>query len=227
MRRPCSRMMTRNLSRALASSCAEPCSVSMKPSIEASGVRNSWLALAMKSTRMRSSRRCSVRSRSVSRAAATAPGAASSGATQTSNRRSIGTRSLHGAVSASPVASTRRIASMTSGLRSARISGSPSFKPGSRANAGLLATIARPSASTTTAGSGIAPTSRSAIDEWSCSAKVGTLSSSDMLVPRSAGGGRARRRPSPRRRGSKPPAPRAASASAAPLHRRRAAPSQG
>ena len=47
----------------------------MKPSIEASGVRNSWLALAMKSTRMRSSRRCSVRSRKVSSVAATAPGA--------------------------------------------------------------------------------------------------------------------------------------------------------
>ena len=56
MRRPCSRMMARNRSRALASSRAEPCSVSMKPSSEASGVRNSWLALAMKSTRMRSTR---------------------------------------------------------------------------------------------------------------------------------------------------------------------------
>ena len=56
---PVSPMMTRNLSRAFASSRAEPCSVSMKPSIEASGVRNSWLALAMKSARKRSTCRAS------------------------------------------------------------------------------------------------------------------------------------------------------------------------
>ena len=39
---------------------AGPCSVSMKPSSEASGVRSSWLALATKSTRISSSRRASV-----------------------------------------------------------------------------------------------------------------------------------------------------------------------
>ena len=37
----------------------------MKPTSEASGVRNSWLALAMKSTRSRSTRRASVWSRKV------------------------------------------------------------------------------------------------------------------------------------------------------------------
>ena len=42
-------MMPRNFSRAASSSFAGPCSVSMKPSTEASGVRNSWLALATKS----------------------------------------------------------------------------------------------------------------------------------------------------------------------------------
>ncbi len=39
---------------------AGPRSVSMKPAIEASGVRSSWLALAMKSARMRSIRRASL-----------------------------------------------------------------------------------------------------------------------------------------------------------------------
>ena len=57
----------------------------MNPSSEASGVRSSWLALAMKSTRSRSTRRISVRSRSVISAASTSPSGAASGATQTSN----------------------------------------------------------------------------------------------------------------------------------------------
>ena len=57
------RMMSRKRSRAAASLRAGPCSVSMKPSSEASGVRSSWLALATKSARMLSSRRAEVRSR--------------------------------------------------------------------------------------------------------------------------------------------------------------------
>ena len=63
MRCACSRMMPRNRSRASGSSRAGPCSVSMKPSSEASGVRSSWLALATKSARMRSMRQAEVRSR--------------------------------------------------------------------------------------------------------------------------------------------------------------------
>ena len=59
-------MMARKRSRAGASLRAEPCSVSMKPDSEASGVRSSWLALATKSARISSTRRSGVRSRRVS-----------------------------------------------------------------------------------------------------------------------------------------------------------------
>ncbi len=224
-------MMARNLSRARGSSRAEPCSVSTKPSIEASGVRNSWLALAMKSARMRSTRRDSVKSRSVSKVATTWPDPAASGATQTSKRRSIGTRSLHSTVSASPFAMTRRNASMTSGVRKARTKGSPSLMPGSSAKAGLLAATGRPSAPTITAGSGIAPTSLAANGDCRCSASarapvsfamdsVPTLS----LRPHApAGRGHSTLRPP----GLRPPWLRAASANGARPRRRRATPSRG
>ena len=56
----CACMMPRNRSRALASSLAGPCSVSMKPDKAANGVRNSWLALATKSARISSTRRSGV-----------------------------------------------------------------------------------------------------------------------------------------------------------------------
>ena len=55
----------RKRSRATASSRAGPCSVSTKARSEASGVRSSWLALAMKSARICTSLSCSVRSRKV------------------------------------------------------------------------------------------------------------------------------------------------------------------
>ena len=51
MRSACSPMISRNFSRARASSLAGPRRVSMKPANEASGVFNSWLALATKSER--------------------------------------------------------------------------------------------------------------------------------------------------------------------------------
>ena len=63
MRCACWRMMSRKRSRATASFRAGPCSVSTKPSSDAKGVRNSWLALATKSVRIASSRRADVRSR--------------------------------------------------------------------------------------------------------------------------------------------------------------------
>ena len=53
-------MICRKWSRAAGSSRAGPRNVSTKPAIEASGVRISWLALAMKSARMRSMRRVSL-----------------------------------------------------------------------------------------------------------------------------------------------------------------------
>ncbi len=56
-------MMARNFCRASGSSRAGPCSVSTKPRSDASGVRSSWLALAMKSARIWARRSCSVRSR--------------------------------------------------------------------------------------------------------------------------------------------------------------------
>ena len=120
IRWPCSRIIGRNFSRALGSSLAEPCRVSTKPSIEASGVRNSWLALAIKSTRILSTRRCSVKSRKVIKVAKTFPASSLNGATQTSKRRSTGTRSLHCTLCACPPAIARRRASMTVGARIAR-----------------------------------------------------------------------------------------------------------
>ena len=59
-------MMSRNWSRAAASLRAGPRRVSMKPAIDASGVRSSWLALAMKSARIRSMRRDSLWSLKIS-----------------------------------------------------------------------------------------------------------------------------------------------------------------
>src|SRR5690606_20810859 len=63
IRRVCECMICKNWSCAFASFLAGPRSVSIKPEIEASGVRNSWLALAIKSARMRSIRRASLWSR--------------------------------------------------------------------------------------------------------------------------------------------------------------------
>jgi hypothetical protein len=93
MRPACSRMTPRKRSRAGASLRAEPCSVSMNPTTEASGVRSSWLALATKSTRMCSRRRASVRSARCSMAARVSPPSPGSGTMVTAKTRSTGTRS--------------------------------------------------------------------------------------------------------------------------------------
>ena len=88
-------MMPRKRSRAGGSLRAGPSRVSMKPSSEARGVRNSWLALATKSTRIASSRRAEVRSRR-NRTTFGWPPAGPSGIgrapTWTSKARSVGTR---------------------------------------------------------------------------------------------------------------------------------------
>ena len=237
MRRPCSRMMARNFSRARASSRAGPCNVSTKPSSEARGVRNSWLALAMKSTRMRSTRRASVRSRRVSSAAPISPVEAGSGATQTSNRRSTGTRSLHSTVSALPFAITRRRLSRTSGARRASTSGSPIFIAGSSAWAGSLAADSRPSDADDDRRLGhgadqIRAESRSDFFvEFPPGLFVHDRRRLEGMIsarPHSSHGERRRRGAwiNSRRKRLALPSPRAASASAAPPHARRAAPSR-
>ncbi len=70
--------------------------------------------------------------------ATTVPSIVASGATVTSNNRSTGTRSLHCTVSASPLAITRRRASMTSGARKPSTNGSPTRSPGNRLSAGWI-----------------------------------------------------------------------------------------
>ena len=95
MRVACACMMRRKRSRALASSRAEPCKVSMKPDSAASGVRSSWLALATKSARISSTRRSGVRSWNVisTRSGRARLASRRTGVTITSNQRSTGTRS--------------------------------------------------------------------------------------------------------------------------------------
>ena len=67
----------------------------MKPDKAASGVRNSWLALATKSARISSTRRSGVRSWKVSstRSGRSKPGSRLTGITIASNQRSSGPRS--------------------------------------------------------------------------------------------------------------------------------------
>ena len=67
MRVACDSIILRKRARAAGSSRAEPFNVSMKPEKAASGVRNSWLALATKSARISSTRRKGDRSRNVRR----------------------------------------------------------------------------------------------------------------------------------------------------------------
>ena len=83
MRVACARMIPRKRVRAASSLRAGPCSVSMKPDNAASGVRNSWLALATKSARISSTRRSGVRSWNVSNTGRSPPRApaGTSGAT--------------------------------------------------------------------------------------------------------------------------------------------------
>ena len=93
MRSACSAMMARKRSRAAGSSLAAACSVSTKPRSEASGVRSSWLALAMKSARIWLMRSISVRSRKSTMMSLLGSVPQVSGATVAATRRPTGTRS--------------------------------------------------------------------------------------------------------------------------------------
>ena len=160
IRRACSAMMARKRLRARGSSRAGPCRVSTKPSSDARGVRSSWLALATKSARIRSTRRDSVRSRKVITTAGASSGRRR-GATVTSKARSTGTRSRQATVSIRPEAPTRRIASRMSGSRNARASAPSGRRAGSIAFAGRLAAMTLASPDTTSTESGIASISAS------------------------------------------------------------------
>ena len=123
----------------------------MKPITEASGVRNSWLTLAMKSERMRSTRRASVVSRRV--IMQSLPSARVRGARCTSNTRSTGTRSRQLTHWAPASASTRVAASSTSGERRVSASGSPARAAGNNNRMGAFSARRRVSGPTSIAGS--------------------------------------------------------------------------
>ena len=158
MRVACPCMMARNFSRAAGSSLAVPCSVSMKPSSAASGVRSSWLALAMKSARISSTRRSGreiVERHQQNVGARVADVASRTGVTKASNQRSSGTRSKNStrcgvarwrwrAGSHRPVPACARRSS----------AGSPRRSAGAMAEAAALKAMTRPSRSSTIAGPG-------------------------------------------------------------------------
>ena len=132
MRRPCSRMMARNFSRALRvglrralQGLDETEQRGQRRAQFVAGVGDEIGAHALDAARLREVAKRQQhrrrRRRARSRAGRRRPG---------TTARS-GTRSLHSAVSASPPAATRRMASVTSGARSARTSGSPILRPGS------------------------------------------------------------------------------------------------
>ena len=158
MRVACVFMMARKRSRAVTSSRAGPCSVSMKPESAASGVRSSWLALATKSTRISSTRRSGVRSCSTS---SMSPAVPDSGATCAANQRSTGTRCENSTRRGSPLAAAWRTASTISGMRSASDRGWPRASAGAIVRAAVLATIKRASRSSTIAASGMPATTAS------------------------------------------------------------------
>ena len=115
----------------------------MKPDSAASGVRNSWLALATKSARISSTRRSGVRSSrvtSTSRVGGCSAGRRNAtGTTIASYQRSSGTRSMNSTRCGTSLAIARRIASSTSGTRSASDTGSPRRSAGATARAGAFA----------------------------------------------------------------------------------------
>ncbi len=158
MRSPCSRMIARKRSRAPASLRAGPCSVSTKPSSEASGVRSSWLALATKSTRIRSVTRCSLRSSKVSSTGRRTPSLPSA-AIWMRKVRSTGTRSISSITWRPPCRETPSIASIRSGSRITSVSSRPFSSAGIRARIAGLSAWATPCASSSSAADPIASTS--------------------------------------------------------------------
>ena len=120
----------------------------MKPVSAASGVRSSWLTLATKSARISSTRRIGVRSCTVMTtmpARPPSPPANATGATNASDQRADGTRAENSMRCALPVAIAARIASTSSGMRSAIEAGSPRRSAGASATAPALNDRTRPS----------------------------------------------------------------------------------
>ena len=114
----------------------------MKPDKAASGVRNSWLALATKSARISSTRRNGDRSRNVRRKLPAPNGralpAAATGVTTASHHRSVGMRSENSTRSTDFVFTARATASTSSGIRNPIDGGSLRRKPGATARAAEL-----------------------------------------------------------------------------------------
>ena len=145
----------------------------MKPSSAASGVRSSWLALAMKSARISSTRRSGVRSLNVISRMSERPSptvASFTGVTKASNQRSSGTRSKNSTRCGVRLAVARRIASTSSGMRKVIKAGSPRRSDGAIADAAALKAMTRPSRSSTIAGPGSPPISDSISKACGCAA---------------------------------------------------------
>ena len=90
----------------------------MKPIRLASGVRNSWLALAMKSERMRATARSCERSDSTTMARAPSGSGGSITMTSACTSRATGTGMLSSALCPAPVAKARSMAARMPGWRS-------------------------------------------------------------------------------------------------------------
>ena len=163
MRQACACMMPRNRSRAAGSSRAGPCRVSMKPVSAASGVRSSWLTLATKSARISSTRRIGERSWTVmtTTPVRVPPPASAAGEMNASEKRVEGNRDENSIRCALSVRMAERIASTSSGMRSAIEAGSPRRSAGAMAIASVLNANTRPSGSSTTTGSGMPETAAS------------------------------------------------------------------
>ncbi len=144
MREACPCMIARNLSRASASSRAGPRNVSMKPIKVASGVRSSWLALAMKSARICSARFNSVMSCRVNTATAPSGDGWSMRAKRARSWRSTGTVREKSITRALSPRNTASAAASTAGLRNpaARSRGS-GVTPMNAAACALARTIRR------------------------------------------------------------------------------------
>ena len=134
-------------------------------------MRNSWLALAMKSARMRSTRRASVRSRSVTSVAIDV-------AVLGGERRDADLEQPLDRHALAPQRGLRLAGRARRGgwrrARRASAARAPADRraaaPATARGPGALAAIARPSASTSSAGSGMAPTSLPANGERTCAA---------------------------------------------------------
>ena len=149
IRAACSPMMPRKRCCAGGSSAAGPRSVSMKPISDASGVRSSWLTLATKSARMRSTARSRVRSDSTTTARPPSAIGGSIGTTAACTSRGTGTGNVTSAVCVIPEANARSIAARRSGCRNTAGMSAPNA-----ARAAELARRTLRSAASTISGSG-------------------------------------------------------------------------